>query len=103
MNTEAINIKIDRKTKQAAQELAAELGFSLSSIVKGYLRNFIQTKTLHFSTKEEAEEPSEFLIQAIKEAEEDYKHGRTLVFETPEEEFRYLDQVIADAKRSAKS
>lgn len=99
MNTEAINIKIDRKTKQAAQELASELGFSLSSIVKGYLRNFIKTKTLHLSSRPE-EEPSEYLLQMLRESDEDVKAGRYREFHSPKEELEYLDAVIADAKRS---
>ncbi len=60
MNTEAINIKIDSKTKKAAQELAEELGFSLSSLVKAYLRNFIKTKTVYFSA---VEEHGEYLLR----------------------------------------
>lgn len=103
MNTKVINLKVDAATKRQAQDVAERLGFSLSSILKGYLRNFIKTKTLHFSLVEESEEPSDFLIQAIKEAKKDFKQRRTTVFETPEEEFHYLDSMIADAKKSAKS
>lgn len=49
MNTETITIKVDRETKEKAQQIAKELGFSLSSIVKAYLRHLIKTKTVHFS------------------------------------------------------
>lgn len=74
MKTAVINVKTDAKVKAGAQKVASELGFSLSSLVNGYLRQLIKTKTIHFSLAEE--EPSELLIKAIKEAEDDRKAGR---------------------------
>lgn len=73
MNTAVINIKTNPTTKAKAQEVAAELGLSLSSVINGFLKQFVRTKKVTFST----EEPSEYLIQAIKQAEENLKKGNT--------------------------
>ncbi len=101
MNTEAINIKIDAKTKKAAQELAEDLGFSLSSLLKAYLKHFLKTKTVHFSAADE--EPSKALIQMLKESNADMKAGRYREFTDFQEELAYLDGLIADGKNSYKS
>ena len=47
-----INIKVDREVKEKAQEIARELGFSLSAIVNAYLKQFIRTREVHFSLVE---------------------------------------------------
>lgn len=75
MNTAIINIKTDPQLKKQAQAIASDLGFSLSSLINGYLRQLTRTKTITFSLI--SEEPSEYLIQALKESEEDRKAGRT--------------------------
>lgn len=74
MSTAVVNVKVNPKVKYEAQIVAEELGFSLSSLINGYLRQLIKTKTVHFSASEE--EPSDYLIQSLKEAEEDIKAGR---------------------------
>ena len=75
MNTAVINIKTNVVVKKKAQKIASELGFSLSALINGYLKQLIQTKTVHFSASEEI--PSEYMIQALREAEEDRRKGRT--------------------------
>ena len=94
MNTAVINIKTDPKVKKQAQKTAAELGFSLSSIINGYLRQFVKSKTIHFSLNEE--EPSEYLIDAIKEAEEDRKKGDYYSFDNTDDALEFLDNIIDD-------
>ncbi len=44
-----INIKADREVKIKAQKLAADLGMPLSTVINAYLREFIRTKSVHFS------------------------------------------------------
>jgi addiction module RelB/DinJ family antitoxin len=73
MNTAVINIKTNPEVKAKAQKVAEELGFSLSSLINGYLRHLVKTRTAHFTT---SEEPTEYLIQALKESEKDIKAGR---------------------------
>ena len=74
MKTAVINIKTDPKIKVKAQKVAAELGFSLSSLINGYIRHLVKTKAIYFSAK--SEEPSEYLMEALKESEADRKAGR---------------------------
>jgi len=47
-----ISIKVDKEVKEKAQEIARELGFSLSAIVNAYLRQFIRTREVYFSLLE---------------------------------------------------
>ncbi len=75
MNTAVINIKTDAKVKQQAQKIASQMGFSLSSLINGYLRQLTRTKTVNFTLNNE--EPSDYLIQALKESEADRLAGRT--------------------------
>ncbi|TSC88286.1 MAG: Uncharacterized protein G01um10147_191 [Microgenomates group bacterium Gr01-1014_7] len=72
MNTAVINIKIEPKIKRQAQTAAEEMGISLSSLINGFLKQIIKTKTFTFRA---AEEPSEYFIQSMKEVEEEIKNG----------------------------
>jgi addiction module RelB/DinJ family antitoxin len=90
MKTAVINIKIEAQIKTRAQKVASELGFSLSSLINGYLRSLVKTKTIHFSLRDE--EPSELLIKAIKEAEEDRNAGRiSPSFDNAKDAIAWLD------------
>lgn len=73
MNTAVINIKTEPQVKKKAQVLAEEMGISLSSLINGFLRHLIKTKTVTFTAHEE---PSPYLIKALKESREDIKKGR---------------------------
>lgn len=72
MNTAVINIKVEPKTKREAQRVAEEIGVSLSGLLNGFLKHLIRTRTVTFSAHEE---PSEYLIQSLKEAEKEIKEG----------------------------
>ena len=97
MNTAVINIKINPQVKKDAQKVAGKLGLSLSSLINGYLRQLIKTKTVTFSLREE---PSEYKIQALKESRKDIKAGRVISFKKPNDALDYLDKIIADEKKS---
>ena len=71
MQTAVINIKTEPKVKKEAQVVAKKLGFSLSSLIDGYLRQLIRTKEVSFRL----EEPSEYMIKSLKEAEQEIKEG----------------------------
>jgi len=96
MNTAVINIRTDLGLKSAAQKVAEELGFSISSLVNAYLKQLVKTKTVHFS---EAEEPSDYLIQLMKEAEADRRAGRYHSFNNSTEALEYLDKIIGKGKK----
>jgi DNA-damage-inducible protein J len=75
MKTAVINIKVDEKIKKEAQRLAKEMGLNLSAVINGFLNKFVREEKVEFSTQVQ-EKPSQYLIDAIKEAEEDVKDGR---------------------------
>ena len=75
MKTAVINIKTDLTTKKRAKKVAEELGFSLSTLANAYFKTLIKTKEVHFSANPK-EEPSEYMIESLKEAEKDVKAGR---------------------------
>lgn len=97
MNTASILIKVDPQVKAKAQKTAQKLGLSLTSIINRYLKHFITTETITFSTRDE--KPSQYLIKALKESESDVKAGRVITFKNIQEELEYLDKEIADEKR----
>lgn len=69
MKTAIINVKTEPEVKTRAQKIADEMGFALGSLINGFLHNLIKTKRVEF-TAYEHEEPSEFMIKALREAEE---------------------------------
>ncbi len=89
MQTAVINIKTEPKVKKQAQEVAKNLGFSLSSLIDGYLRNLIRTKEVHFRLEEK---PSAYLRSVIKEARKNYKKGNTSPgFTNAKDAIKYLE------------
>lgn len=73
--TAVINVKTDPKTKQLAQKAAGNLGVSLSIVINGLLKEFIHTETVVLTSNPRKEEPSEWLINELRQAEEDEKAG----------------------------
>jgi addiction module RelB/DinJ family antitoxin len=96
MNTASILIKTDPAVKARAQKTAKNLGISLTSVINGYLRHFIQVKSITFIDEEV---PNERTLKLLKESEEDYKNGRFITFKSWEEEKAYLEKEIEDEKR----
>ncbi|MEK7208124.1 MAG: hypothetical protein AAB699_01080 [Patescibacteria group bacterium] len=52
MSKVIINIKADREVKRKAQKIAAGFGMPLSTVINGYLHEFIRTKEIHFSLRD---------------------------------------------------
>jgi addiction module RelB/DinJ family antitoxin len=73
MDTDVVNIRINPKTKKQAQKIAEDLGFSLSALINAYLKQLVRTKTINFSTLEE--NPTEYMLDSLKEAEGEIKSG----------------------------
>jgi len=91
MNTAVIITKTEPEVKKKAQKLAKDIGISLSSLINAYLKQIIKTKTVSFSASDE--EPSEYLKSVIRQAEENYKRGRTSpAFKTGEEAVKWLEK-----------
>lgn len=89
MNTTVINIRTQPNVKKAAQRVAEDLGINLSALINGFLKNLIKTKTINLV---DSEEPSQYLIDSIREAEEDIKAGRVSpLFENADEAIAWLN------------
>lgn len=87
MNTTVINIKTDYAIKSKAQAIAEELGLSLSAVINVLLKQFVRTKSINVSLREE---PSPWLVKALKESEEDIKKGRVYSFNNTKEGLNFL-------------
>lgn len=90
MNTASVLIKIDPQVKAKAQKTAEKMGLSLTSVINRYLKHFIATETITFSTQDEI--PNANLIKTIKQAEKDRKAGKASpIFRTGEEAVKWLE------------
>ena len=88
MNTAVINIKTQPETKAKAQQIARDLGLSLSSLINAFLKQFVKTKSVTFSLDEM---PNKRTIAILKQAEKDYKKGNTSpAFDDVEEAIKWL-------------
>ena|SRR3989344_5826569 len=72
MKPAIINIKVDATDKKKAQDLAHELGVSLSGVMKMYLKDFLRNRRIEVGIEEQ---PSDQLIQDLKHSEKDRKAG----------------------------
>lgn len=91
MNYSVVATKVDPQTKKEAMKTAEELGMPLSVVIKAFLKQFIKTKSVEFSARNE--EPSEYLVKTIKQALKDKKEGKASpVFKTGEETMRWLEE-----------
>lgn len=90
MNTAVINVKVQPELKAEAQNLAEEMGFSVSSLVNALLRQVVRTRILIVNA---AEEPSDYLLEALKESRKDIKAGRVSPsFKTAQVAIKWLER-----------
>ncbi len=91
MSTTAIYIKTEQKTKKQAQKVAKELGLTLSSVVNGFLKQFIKTKTVTFSAYDEI--PNKRTRILLKQAEKNLKERKhSPIFNTGEDAVAWLEK-----------
>lgn len=89
MNYSIVNLKIDPKLKREAQLVAEEIGVPLSTLLKSYIKQLIRTKKVIFDV---SEEPSEYLIKSLAEAEKDREKGYVSpAFTNTKEAIKWLD------------
>ncbi len=81
-----LNLKIDKATKQDAAQLAEKMGLSLSAVVHGLLRNFIQTQELHITA---APRMTPYLEGLIREAKANSK-GDSPAFSSSKQAAKWL-------------
>ena len=87
MNNAVIQIRTDIELKESAQKVAEELGFSLSSLIKAFLKNVTRTKIVTFST---GEVPSAWLIEQMTKAQKDLQTGNYHKFNSETEFLKFL-------------
>lgn len=97
MNNTSILIKTDPQLKAKAQKIAEEMGISLTSVINRYLKHFIQTKSITFSLDDEI--PSQYMIDSLKQSEEDVTKGNVISFMSPKEELEYLKRELENEKQ----
>lgn len=73
MNTAVINVKVDPKVKSQAQQVAQNIGISLSAVINHALKTFIRTRTITFSDERLELTPS--AKRQLKQSEVDIKAG----------------------------
>ena len=88
-----INFKTDPKIKNQAQKIAEAMGLNLSDILNLYLRGFVKNKEINFKVHDHELEPSDELINAIRETEEEIKEGKM-------KRFSNMEDLIADLTKS---
>lgn len=90
MNTASVHIKIESDIKMQAQKTAAELGLSLSAVMKALLKQFIRTQRLSVGVDENL---STYMIEALKKTDKEYKDGKTSpTFTNTKDSFKWLDK-----------
>ncbi|MBF8250334.1 MAG: RelB [Candidatus Levybacteria bacterium] len=90
MNVTSIHVKIESDIKVQAQRTAGELGLSLSAVMKALLKQFIRTQRLSVGV---GEEPSECMVEALKNSDKEYKEGNTSPsFSNVESSLKWLDK-----------
>jgi len=101
MNTAVIITKTEPQVKVRAQRVAKDLGLSLSSLINAWLRQLIKTKTVIFSAADE--EPTQYLLDALRESGEDIKAGRVVSFDTADDTISYIDEIIEGEQNAKKN
>lgn len=74
-----LNIKLDPKLKKDAEKVAHELGFSVSSVTRAFLLNFVRTRKVYFALDEvdtSASLTGENLEQAMIQTGYDKKYAK---------------------------
>lgn len=74
--TTTLQIRIDKKTKNAAQKAFHSMGLDMSSGVKLYLTQVMHTRTIPFPVFSFDKLPREKKLQIVKEAEWALRHGK---------------------------
>ena len=91
MNTKTIiNLKIDKTLKNQAAELAAEMGFNLSSVITSILRNFVTTRELHVSSKHKM---TKYLESVIEEVNAEKESDKSPAFKNSKDAMNWINSI----------
>jgi len=74
MNTHTIlNVKTDKKLKENAKKISAELGVPLSTVINAFLKQFVRDKEITLSANQYR--PTPYLESIIEQAQKEYDAG----------------------------
>ncbi len=93
MQHTTIHIKTDIKTRDDARKVAEDFGFTLTSLVNALLKQIARTKRLTLSMEEE---PTQYMLESLKQSEEDIKAGRAISFSSGKEALDYVHSLIKE-------
>ena len=82
-----MSIKIDKDLKTQAAKLAEKMGFNLSSVVAGMLRNFVTTQEFTVSLEPKM---TPYLEAALREVEAEKESDWSPQFKDPKEAIKWL-------------
>jgi antitoxin component of RelBE/YafQ-DinJ toxin-antitoxin module len=85
-----LNFKTDRKLKDEARKLAADLGLPLGTIMNHYLKEFVREKKVVFT---DHPTPTKRVLSELKEISRDIKDGRNLspTFDNTKDAVKWLN------------
>mgnify|MGYP001602239550 CR=1 FL=1 len=89
--TTVINFKTDKKIKTQAQKIAGEMGLNLSDILNIYLREFIVKKEIHINLNGDESNPSDELLEAMRDAKKEYAGGKMKGFKDVDSFITHLE------------
>lgn len=92
--TTVVNFKTDKKIKTEAQKIAEKMGLNLSDVLNIYLRRFVMGKRIYINLNEDESNPSDKLLEAVKEAKEELKNKSYNSFKSAKEAIKYLGKFI---------
>jgi len=95
MTTTTIHIKTDISTRDAAKKVAENFGFTLTALVNALLKQIARTKRLSLNLEEN---PTPYMIESLKQSEEDVKAGRVISFASGEKALEYVRSLIKNDK-----
>ncbi len=101
MNTAVVNVKVNPQVKKEAQQVAEDLGLSLSALINGYLRQLVRNKTVIFSSLEEI--PTDYLLESLRESKEEIKTGKVFTFKGLKDAVGHVDAMIKDEQKADKN
>lgn len=91
MSFAIITTKIDPQDKREAQQIAEELGLTLSAVIKAMLKQFIRAKRLEVGMTSEI--PNEYLQSVIRQARKNRKAGKgSPIFDNIEDNLKWLEE-----------
>lgn len=86
-----VSFKTYPRLKDKALEKTARDGITLKALLTMAMRAYVADE-LTIGVRQKGETPSPYLLQAMREAEEDLKRGDVVSFDDPNDAIAYLDR-----------